>query len=203
MFAFSVSMEWNFFGKFYKLIVCQSVNYFVSLCKIREIMKKSPNYRRNHHVAVCLRGPKHSKHYPSKAIKKDEGDSLWKDNPHKKSHKDIDARWTKKGGETFYGYKNHAKVCSKTKLITGYDTTSASDHDSKRGAELVDDNDVAGERFWLDAGYVGTEGDFVNKSVTPIICEKGFRGHPLDEEQNKTTALNQRFVVEWNTCLVL
>ena len=53
----------------------------------------------------------------------------------------LDARWTKKGGETFYGYKNHAKVCRKTKLIMGYDTTSASVHDSKRGAELVDSND--------------------------------------------------------------
>ena len=85
-------------------------------------------------------------------------------------------------GDTFYGYKNHAKVCRKTKLVTGYDTTSASVHDSKRGAELVDDNDAVGEVFWLD---VGTEGDLVNKSVTPIICEKGFRGHPLDEEQKQ------------------
>ena len=110
---------------------------------------------------------------------------LWNDNPHKKCHKDIDARWTKKGGGTFYGYKNHAKVCRKTKLIMGYDTKSASVHDSKRGAELVDDNDAAGETFWLDAGYVGTEKGFVSKSVTPVICEKGFRGHPLNETQKR------------------
>lgn len=121
----------------------------------------------------------------NKTIKKGDGDSLWNDNPHKKCHKDIDARWTKKGGDTFYGYKNHAKVCRTTKLIMGYDTTSASVHDSKRGAELVDDNDAAGETFWLDAGYVGTEEGFVNKSVTPIICENGFRGHPLNEEQKR------------------
>lgn len=62
-----------------------------------------------------------------------------KDNPHKKCHKDIDARWTKKGGET----------------------------------------------FWLDAGYVGPEEGFVNKSITPIICERGFRGDPLNEEQKR------------------
>ena len=67
----------------------------------------------------------------------------------------------------------------------GYDTTSASIHDSKRGAELVDDNDAAGETFWLDAGYVGTEKGFVSKSVTPVICEKGFRGHPLNETQKR------------------
>lgn len=29
-------------------------------------------------------------------IKKGEGDDLWNDEPHKKCHKDIDARWTKK-----------------------------------------------------------------------------------------------------------
>ena len=69
--------------------------------------------------------------------------------------------------------------------IMGYDTTSASVHDSKRGAELVDDNDAAGETFWLDAGYVGTEEGFVSKSVTPIICEKGFKVRPLNDEQKQ------------------
>lgn len=29
-------------------------------------------------------------------IKNGKGDELWNDNPHKKCHKDIDARWTKK-----------------------------------------------------------------------------------------------------------
>lgn len=49
------------------------------------------------------------------------GDKLWQpeagDNPRewkrkkkKRSHKDTDARWTKKRGETFFGYKNHTNV---------------------------------------------------------------------------------------------
>ncbi|MBR4839279.1 MAG: hypothetical protein IK005_02245 [Paludibacteraceae bacterium] len=53
--------------------------------------------------------------------------------------------------------QNHAKVCRKTKLETSCGTTSTFVHDSKRGAELVDDNDAKGEVFWLDANYVGTE----------------------------------------------
>lgn len=121
----------------------------------------------------------------NKTIKTGKGDSLWNDKPHKKCHKDIDARWTKKGGETFYGYKDHAKVCRKTKLIMGYDTTPASVHYSQRGAELIDNNDVKGEEFWLDAGYVGTEDGFHKKGVTPIICEKGYRGHALNDEQKR------------------
>ena len=128
----------------------------------------------------------------NKAIKKGEGDSLWNDNPHKKCHKDIDARWTKKGGDTFYGYKNHAKVCRKTKLIMGYDTTPASVHDSKRGAELIDNNDIKGEEFWLDAGYAGTGDGFVKRGVTPIIYEKGFRGHLLNEEQKRHNRIKSK-----------
>jgi len=34
-----------------------------------------------------------------------------------KCRTDIDARWTKKNNEKFYGYKNHAKVDSKSKFI--------------------------------------------------------------------------------------
>ena len=36
-------------------------------------------------------------------IKKRVRDDLWNDEPHKKYHKDIDARWTQKNKETFYG----------------------------------------------------------------------------------------------------
>ena len=37
-------------------------------------------------------------------IKEGKGSELWNDKPHKKCHKDVDARWTKKRGETEYGY---------------------------------------------------------------------------------------------------
>ena len=49
-------------------------------------------------------------------------------------------RWTKKRVDSFFGYKNHAKVCSK-KHIFGYDTDVANMHDSQRCVSLFDEND--------------------------------------------------------------
>ena len=43
-------------------------------------------------------------------IKSDNGKDLWNDKPHKKCHKDTDARWAKKRDEKHYGYKLHAKA---------------------------------------------------------------------------------------------
>jgi len=67
----------------------------------------------------------------NKKIKEGKGDELWNDKPNRKKHKDVDARWTKKNGETFYGYKNHAKVDTKSKFINKYAVTAASVHDSQ------------------------------------------------------------------------
>ena len=39
----------------------------------------------------------------NKKIKEGKGDELWNDNPHKKCHKDIDARWVKKRGDDSMG----------------------------------------------------------------------------------------------------
>ena len=64
-------------------------------------------------------------------IKKGEGNELWNDKPHKKKHKDIDTRWTKKNNETFFGYKNHAKADTKSKIINKYLVKDASVYDSQ------------------------------------------------------------------------
>lgn len=73
----------------------------------------------------------------NKLIKEGKGDELWNDKPNKKRHKDIDARWTKKNNETFYGYKNHAKADTKSKFIDTYKVTDASVHDSQPLEDLL------------------------------------------------------------------
>ena len=62
-------------------------------------------------------------------IKAGNGASLWNDNSQKKCHKDIDARWTKKRDETYYGYKAHASVGATTKLIHMVKATAANVHE--------------------------------------------------------------------------
>lgn len=125
------------------------------------------------------------------AIKDGAGNSLWRDNPHKKSHKDIDARWTEKRGEKHYGYKGHAKVDRKTKLAETYRTTDAGVHDSKVIEPLITEEDK-GQRLYLDAGYQGREDVVKANGMRPVICEKGYRNHPLTKKQKKRNRKRSR-----------
>lgn len=120
----------------------------------------------------------------NKQIKEGKGDELWNDNKHKKCHKDIDARWTQKGGVNYYGYKNHAKVDNKSKFIDTYDVTSASIHDSQALEPLLTDNDK-NQELYADSAYTGVEQEKTIKSKGMInrVHEKGYKNKPLTDEQ--------------------
>ena len=117
-------------------------------------------------------------------IKAGQGDELWNDNPYKKRQKDIDARWTAKGGQKFYGYKDHAKIDSKSKLIDTYEVTSAEIHDSQPLESLLTEKDV-GQELYADSAYIGEPIDTMlkNKSIVPQVIERAFRNKPLTDEQ--------------------
>lgn len=122
----------------------------------------------------------------NKQIKEGKGDELWKDKPNKKRHKDIDARWTKKNNETFYGYKNHAKVDTKSKFIDEYVVTDASVHDSQPLDDLLTTKDK-GQPLHADSAYTGEEQEKVIEKYEMInqVHEKGYRNKPLSEEQKE------------------
>lgn len=87
----------------------------------------------------------------------------------------------KKGNETHYGYKNHAKVDADTKLITDYSVTSANVHDSREFLEFIDHTDNV---IYTDSAYKSAEIDEnLPKHVQNRIHEKGHRNNPLSEEQ--------------------
>lgn len=121
----------------------------------------------------------------NKQIKQGEIPPEWIDKPNKLSQKDTDARWTKKNGVSYYGYKNHAKCDEKSKLITGYEVTDASVHDSQPTYGLLNKDDE-NQDFYADSAYVGEELHqklIAQKKVTLKIIEKGYRNTPLTKEQ--------------------
>ncbi|MDZ7717432.1 MAG: IS5 family transposase [Balneolaceae bacterium] len=77
----------------------------------------------------------------NKAIKAGQPPCEWEETPNKKRQKDTDARWTKKNGVSYYGYKDHLKVDNKYKLIGAYSVSDASVHDSQVLEELLDETD--------------------------------------------------------------
>ncbi len=124
-------------------------------------------------------------------IKQGKGDELWNDLPTKKSQKDIDARWTKKNNQSYYGYKNHAKVDSKSKLIDTYTVTDASVHDSQTIDDLLSKTDQ-GQELYADSAYVGQQ-EFIDKyEVIDQIHEKGYKNKPLTQQQKATNTEKSR-----------
>jgi IS5 family transposase len=106
-----------------------------------------------------------------------------KDVRHVTSQLDMDARWTKKNDESYFGYKNHAKCDSESKIITAFSVTDASVHDSQECQGLIDDKD---ENISLDSAYIGKELREKVLAKYPHIklnvCARAFRNTPLSEE---------------------
>ena len=121
----------------------------------------------------------------NKQIKEGNVPEEWQENPHKLSQKDTDARWTKKNNETFYGYKNHVKVDTKSKLIDNYDVTPASVHDSQALDALLKETENEGQSFYADSAYVGPAQETVIKKsgMKNCVIEKGYKNKPLTDEQ--------------------
>jgi len=120
-------------------------------------------------------------------IKAGQGAELWEDRPHKKRQKDIDARWTEKNGQKYYGYKDHAKIDAKSKLIDTYHVTGAEVHDSQPAGKLLREND-RGQKLYADSAYTGEPVDAMlrGKEIIPQIIERAFKGRPLTEEQKES-----------------
>ena len=100
------------------------------------------------------------------------------------AHKDVDARWTKKGSATFYGYKNHIKIDSGSKLIEGYCVSSASVHDGVGGAGLVDAKDK-GQDMHGDSAFTihAFKQALEQAGMNDKIHEKGHKHQCLSQAQ--------------------
>ena len=127
-------------------------------------------------------------------IKEGEVPDEWENNPNKLRQKDIDARWTKKNDQIFYGYKDHVKVDQKSKLILDYTVTDASVHDSQLLEELLDKKDKD-QPLYADSAYTGEVQERIIEKAKMInrVHEKGYKNKPLTKSQKKANRKKSKF----------
>lgn len=110
----------------------------------------------------------------------------WQDNPHRHAQKDTDARWTKKGNQSYFGYKDHIGIDAEYGLIRRYAVTDASVHDSQVLGQLLDE-DNEGDEIWGDSAYRSQDVEEVLEFIgfDSQIHERAYRNHPLSEAQKQ------------------
>ena len=144
--------------------------------------------------ATLIPVPKqHNSDDENKQIKQGKVPQSWQDKPHKCSQKDTDARWTKKGGKSYFGYKDHIGIDAKHGLIRRYAVTDASVHDSQVLGKLLDeDNDS--DLIWADSAYRSEAIEEVLELMRfdSQIHERGYRNHPLSEEQQQSNRIKSK-----------
>jgi IS5 family transposase len=90
-------------------------------------------------------------------------------NEAKRRQKDTEARWLKKNGKNYYGYKNHVNVDVKHKLIRGYAVTDASVHDSQVFGDLLHEGNRSKDVYG-DSAYRSEE-------ILEMLKGQGYREH--------------------------
>lgn len=113
----------------------------------------------------------------NKKIKSGEIPDQWSE--HKKRQKDTDARWTKKGNQSYFGYKNSTAVDQRTKLIKTFETLPANVHDSQSFETILTDKDRV---VYADSAYSGQK---INDRVKMNIIDRAYRNKPLSKKQRK------------------
>ena len=108
----------------------------------------------------------------------------WKKRPSKNRQKDKDARWTKKHGRSFFGYKNHVNADARHKLIRDYTVSDASEHDSQKLDELLNRGNTSRD-VYADSAYRSAEIErkLRAKGFRSRIHKRGRRNRPLTEAE--------------------
>lgn len=129
----------------------------------------------------------------NKQIKEGETPDEWKENPNKLEQKDTDARWTKKNGKSYYGYKDHVKADEKSKFIDTYTVTDASVHDSQETEPLITEEDK-NQTLHADGAYRSQEIETMlkEKEMTSKVHEKGYRNSSLTDEQKENNKIKSK-----------
>lgn len=127
---------------------------------------------------------------PRQTLTKDEKDMVQQDampaewSPSKRRQKDVQARWTKKHGKSYFGYKLSSSVDRRHKLIRRVHVSRASEHDTVHFERVLEAGNTSRD-VWADKGYVdGEREQRLGKTGWRLhIQHKGQPGKPLSECQ--------------------
>lgn len=118
----------------------------------------------------------------------------WTEQPAKLRQKDIDARWTQKNDEDYYGYKTHVSVDRKTKLVIEERATAANVHDSQVFEPLLGKAKERGRDVWADSAYrsIEHERELKRHGFRSHVHERAYRGRPLTAGQERNNRKRSR-----------
>ncbi len=129
---------------------------------------------------------------PKQALTKDEKAIVQQDampadwSPSKRRQKDVQARWTKKHGKSYFGFKLSSSVDRRHKLIRRVHVSTASEHDTLHFERVLDPSNTSRD-VWADKGYVDGEREqrLGEKGWRLHIQRKGQVGKPLSDCQER------------------
>ena len=129
----------------------------------------------------------------NEAVKRGETPADWEEKPAKNRQKNKDARWTKKHGKSFFGYKNHVNVDRAHKLIRRYAVTDAAVHDSRKLSGLLHRGNTSQDVFG-DSAYrsAANEATLKGRGLRSRIHVRAARGHPLSTVQAAANRVKSR-----------
>lgn len=99
------------------------------------------------------------------------------------AHKDVEARWTTKNADDYFGDKNHVNGDRKHKLIRRYSVTDASVHDSQAMDNVL--GKTLGNDVWADSAYrsEAQEARLSEGGLVSNVHDRAYRGKPLTDAQ--------------------
>ncbi|SCC95929.1 transposase [Thiomonas sp. X19] len=129
---------------------------------------------------------------PKQTLNKDEKAIVQQDampaewSPSKRRQKDVQARWTKKHGKSYFGYKLSTSVDRRHKLVRKIHVSTASEHDTLHFEPVLDAGNTSRD-VWADKGYVDGEREqrLTAKGWRMHIQRKGQAGKPLSDCQER------------------
>lgn len=135
--------------------------------------------------ATLIPVPKqHNRKEDTEQLEQGEIPTGWTEHPKRFEQRDLDARWTKKHGRSYFGYKSHISIDVEHGFIRRYAVTDASVHDSQTLGQLLDDENET-DAVWGDSAYRSETIEAVLELLQfeSHIHERAYRNYPLSQQQ--------------------